>query len=103
MNNDLSFLTTISGHTNAVRLKGKDLGGRSSWLFRSKIRWVVTARPGNQERNGDNRWGGDSDCAGNDEIEREHPGRRRRDAPFDVDCIIVSRMSADGRARCRLR
>ena len=52
----------------------------------------------NQQRYGVSRRSGNSDCSGNGQIDGERRGRGRRDAPFDIDCVVVSRVGADGRA-----
>ncbi len=63
----------------------------------------MTARLGNQERYADEQRSGNLDRARNGEIERVRRIRRRRDATFEIDCVIVSRVSADGRASGVLR
>ena len=56
----------------------------------------MTARLRNQQRYGDDRRSGDSDCAANGEIKRVRRRRGPCDAPFDIDCVIVGRVSGDG-------
>lgn len=62
----------------------------------------MTAGLGNQDRYRDSGWSGESDSTRSLKSKAARRGCRRGDPPFEIDCVVVGRMTADRRAWRRL-